>query len=57
MSFKRCPRCKGCMEYKPVQNYLFYYCDFCKQYYYRQPGGELVKVDNVEEFIKQKGSK
>ena len=54
MAFKKCPRCKGCMEYKPVENRLLYYCDFCRQLYNRIPGGELVKVESVEKFLKER---
>jgi hypothetical protein len=39
------------MNYQQIGFYLFLYCDFCRQYYHRIPGGELIKVDNIDDYI------
>ena len=50
---KKCLRCLGCMQYQQIDKKLFLYCDFCKQYYHRLPGGVLERVDNLEEYVKK----
>ncbi len=48
---KKCKKCNGCCEYIQIEGILFLYCDFCNIYYHRQPGGLLVEVTNLEEYI------
>lgn len=45
---KKCPRCRGCMEYKKFDR-LYLYCEFCDRLYYRIPGGELIKKEITDE--------
>ena len=48
---KKCPVCRGCMEYKPEGGVPFLWCELCQQTYVRIPGGKLIQVDNVQEFL------
>lgn len=50
---KKCKRCNSCCTYKQVEGMLFLYCDFCDIYYHRQPGGELMKVDDLNDYIQK----
>lgn len=45
MISKKCPRCRGCMEYKRGDTRLYLYCDFCDKLYYRVPGGKILEKE------------
>ena len=45
---KKCPKCRGCMEYKRHDK-LYLYCDFCGKMYYRIAGGELIEKELTSE--------
>jgi hypothetical protein len=51
---KKCPECKGCMEYQVEEGLPFLWCDLCQKTYIRVPGGELTLVDNREEMVYNK---
>jgi len=46
---KKCPVCRGCMDYKYIRNegkakpYL--YCDFCDKLFLRIAGGKLIEKE------------
>ena len=42
----KCPVCKSCMVYRMFENGVYLYCDFCKSYYRKLPGGGLILVDD-----------
>ncbi|KKM64616.1 hypothetical protein LCGC14_1499530 [marine sediment metagenome] len=48
----KCPKCKGCMKYTLMNNQSFYYCQLCRTYYRRIPGGGLEETDIMGGFIK-----
>lgn len=50
MVSKKCPRCNGCMQYLSIVGRSVLYCDFCKRYYTRNPGGELVFIEDIKAF-------
>jgi hypothetical protein len=46
---KKCPACRGCMEYKRYKSKMYLYCDFCDRLFYRIPGAELKEKELTNE--------
>lgn len=53
---KKCPVCRGCMEYQMEGGIPFLWCDLCQTNYVRIPGGVLTLVDNREEMVYNKNN-
>lgn len=49
MVSRRCPICRGCMQYKNYENKIYIYCDFCDKLYNRVAGGKLIEKEFLNE--------